>query len=323
LADVLRSQYLSWIRCHSSEGKSFISAAKNAALLLISYGCVVIVFGLLIFSYFLLACLFVWVVLFHEGREYCVKLLQTIYRLLQQLTRGGHVASTHTLAQAANLSKKSTGIYNKAASWISKHRWGVVLGLVLVLAPPLGILIFSSGVYLQGFSDGPVRIDPQVAALLNGEQLVPPAPLPPDLFVSAEVLQVRPSLQNASRNWQLLDADFSQRLLVVFKIMREKYGYEMAILEGYRSPERQNMLSSMGSHVTSAKAFQSYHQYGLAADCAFLLNGKLVISEKDPWAMEAYVRYGEVAESLGMTWGGRWKMMDFGHIEWRKSGGLK
>jgi peptidoglycan L-alanyl-D-glutamate endopeptidase CwlK len=195
--------------------------------------------------------------------------------------------------------------------------------LLLVVLPPVGIFIFSSGIYLDGFSDGQVQTNSQVAALLNGEQLVPPAPLPPDLFVTAEITQIRPMLQSASRNWQLLDADFSQRLLMAFKIMREKHGYEMALLEGYRSPERQDMLSSMGSNVTSAKAFQSYHQYGLAADCAFLHNGKLVISEKDPWAMKGYALYGEVAESLGLNWGGRWKMMDLGHIEWRKPGVMK
>jgi hypothetical protein len=44
--------------------------------------------------------------------------------------------------------------------------------------------------------------------------------------------------------------------------------------------------------VTNAKAFQSYHQFGLAADCAFLRDGKLVISEKDPWAMRGYQFYG-------------------------------
>lgn len=210
-----------------------------------------------------------------------------------------------------------------SSQWIARHRCGVILGLTLVLLPPLGILIFSSGVYLEGFSDDRVRTNPQVAELLKGEQLVPPAPLPPEVFVSAEITQFRPMLQSASRNWQLLDLDFSQRLLLAFKIMREKHGYEMAILEGYRSPQRQDMLARMGSSVTSAKAFQSYHQYGLAADCAFLVNGKLVISEKDPWAMKGYALYGEVAESLGLTWGGRWKMMDFGHIEWRKPGVMK
>ena len=127
-------------------------------------------------------------------------------------------------------------------------------------------------------------------------------------------------LVSASRNWSLLNAEYAQRLLLVFKIMKEKHGYEMALLEGYRSPDRQNMLAALGPSVSNARAFQSWHQYGLAADCAFLRNGKLIISEKDPWAMRGYQLYGEVAESVGMTWGGRWKMMDFGHTELRLAG---
>jgi peptidoglycan L-alanyl-D-glutamate endopeptidase CwlK len=105
--------------------------------------------------------------------------------------------------------------------------------------------------------------------------------------------------------------------------MKEKYGYEMALLEGYRSPARQDLLAKMGSAVTNARAFQSWHQYGLAADCAFWREGKLVISEKDPWAMRGYKLYGEVAESLGLTWGGRWTMMDLGHTELRLRGVMK
>ena len=91
----------------------------------------------------------------------------------------------------------------------------------------------------------------------------------------------------------------------------------MALLEGYRSPARQDALAASGQNVTNARAFQSWHQYGLAGDCAFLRDGKLVISEKDPWAMRGYQLYGQVTESLGLTWGGRWKMMDFGHTELR------
>ena len=123
--------------------------------------------------------------------------------------------------------------------------------------------------------------------------------------------------------WGLLHPDFSQRLLLAFKIMKEKHGYDMALLEGYRSPARQDQLAKAGGHVTNARAFQSWHQYGLAADCAFLREGKLVISEKDPWAMRGYQLYGEVAESLGLTWGGRWTMMDFGHIELRMRGVMR
>jgi peptidoglycan L-alanyl-D-glutamate endopeptidase CwlK len=97
----------------------------------------------------------------------------------------------------------------------------------------------------------------------------------------------------------------------------------MALLEGYRSPARQDLLASMGGAVTNARAFQSWHQYGLAADCAFWRDGKLVISEKDPWAMRGYQLYGEVAEQLGLTWGGRWKMMDLGHTELRLRGVMR
>ncbi len=75
-----------------------------------------------------------------------------------------------------------------------------------------------------------------------------------------------------------------------------------------------------GPPVTHAGAWQSYHQSGLAVDCAFLRGGRLVISERDPWAMKGYQLFGQVAEQLGLTWGGRWKMMDLGHIEWRKPG---
>ena len=66
----------------------------------------------------------------------------------------------------------------------------------------------------------------------------------------------------------------------------------------------------------------SYHQYGLAADFAFVRDGKLVISERDPWAMGGYAHYGELAETVGLVWGGRWQMRDFGHVELRREGVL-
>jgi peptidoglycan LD-endopeptidase CwlK len=50
-----------------------------------------------------------------------------------------------------------------------------------------------------------------------------------------------------------------------------------------------------------------------------LRNGKLVISERDPWAMKGYELYGEVAQRAGLTWGGRWQNRDLGHVELRKA----
>lgn len=207
-------------------------------------------------------------------------------------------------------------------TWARRNRVVLAVAALIVTAPTVLALILRPDVMLEGFDDAVPVSDPVIASLLHGEQLVPPPPLPPAVFVTREVEIVRPALGSASRNWDALDADFRQRLLAVFRIMRD-HGYEMALLEGYRSPQRQDYLASLGQSVTSAAAFQSYHQFGLAADCAFYLGGRLVIDEKDPWTMRGYKLYGEAAEEVGLTWGGRWKMMDFGHVELRRSGVLR
>jgi peptidoglycan L-alanyl-D-glutamate endopeptidase CwlK len=120
-----------------------------------------------------------------------------------------------------------------------------------------------------------------------------------------------------------LDADFKQRLLVVFKLMHDRHGYDLVLLEGYRSPERQAQLAAQGSRVTRAGAFESYHQFGLAADVAFMHDGRIVISEQDAWAAAGYAAYGAVARSVGLTWGGGWQSLkDFGHVELRRAGAL-
>ena len=204
-----------------------------------------------------------------------------------------------------------------------RHRFALAFGVAAVALPSVLALLAVKPGMLPGYDTDEALPDPHLAALLQGELLAPPAPLPPLAFTTQEVEQLRPMLVDASRNWGLLHADFGQRLLLAFKIMKEKHGYDMALLEGYRSPARQDVLARLGGSVSNARAFQSYHQYGLAADCAFWRNGKLLISEKDPWAMRGYRLYGEVAESLGLTWGGRWTMMDFGHTELRLRGVLR
>lgn len=149
-----------------------------------------------------------------------------------------------------------------------------------------------------------------VGMRLGEEKLVPPPALPPSMFISSE----RPNLEGADRDWKHMDAGFTQVVLRLFAKMEQR-GFPMALLEGYRSPERQDMLAGKGPSVTNARAFQSKHQYGLAADVAFMRDGKLVISERDPWAAAGYKALGEEAESLGLTWGGRWAMRDLGHVE--------
>ena len=95
----------------------------------------------------------------------------------------------------------------------------------------------------------------------------------------------------------------------------ERRGYPVVLIEGYRSPERQDALAAGEQRVTHARGFQSRHQYGLAADLAPLRDGRIVLSERDPWARQAYQALGEEAEAAGLVWGGRWSLRDYGHLE--------
>ncbi|MET3129979.1 peptidoglycan L-alanyl-D-glutamate endopeptidase CwlK [Oxalobacteraceae bacterium GrIS 1.11] len=267
---------------------------------------------ILVFMYFLLACFGGWLLLFPGGRDSVQQSMANLglrwQRRACHIDRGGRFGTPNGGAQRG---------------WLARHRWLALTGAVLIGLPP-ALAWLAGGKDLLDAYDGDSRdVNEQVSALLEGEQLAPPLAPPPLVFTTLEVAQVRPLLGAASRSWNLLDHDFSRRLLLVFKIMKESHGYDMALLEGYRSPERQNILAAAGPTVSNAKAFQSYHQYGLAADCAFFRDGKLLISEKDPWAMRGYRWYGEAAESVGLHWGGRWTMMDFGHTELRLPGALK
>lgn len=212
-----------------------------------------------------------------------------------------------------------------ARGGLQRHgHWLAAAVALLVLAPAIALALRSWHRF-DGFDHTASReVDERVAALLQGEQLVPPPALPPELFTVQEVAALRPMLGTASRQWELLDADFRQRLLLAFKQLRDEHGYDAVLLEGFRSADRQAALAALGPTVTQAGAFESYHQYGLAADVAFLREGRIVISERDPWAMRGYELYGQVAESLGLHWGGRWRgLRDFGHVELRRPGVMR
>lgn len=257
--------------------------------------------------YFCVVCSGIWLVLFPTGRDFFGRSIGAIRQ--RMAPRRGRVPAPCSRPARSTLARQRMPLRQRALLFGA--------GAALLVVPVLLALCLSHPGMLPGYVASASAPDVHIAALLEGEQLAPPVTLPPSVFTTVDVAAIRPLLVDASRNWRLLDADFSERLLRAFKIMKEQYGYDMVLLEGYRSPARQTLLASMGSQVTSAAAFQSWHQYGLAADCAFWRDGKLVISEKDAWAMRGYQHYGEVAESLGLNWGGRWAMMDFGHIELR------
>jgi hypothetical protein len=114
---------------------------------------------------------------------------------------------------------------------------------------------------------------------------------------------------------QSLHPYFRDKVLELIRLCKLK-GIELAIVETYRTPTKQNEFKAKGRKYTRVGPGRSKHQYGLAVDVV------PVINSKPQWRNIALWRkVGVVGERLGMVWGGRWRrLFDPGHFEW--TGGL-
>lgn len=178
----------------------------------------------------------------------------------RQLWRGRIAAAVGLVARQAELLNRNifasvSGKFSRLSSVARfgvqeiRRRKSVALGILALLAlPPLLALFFSTDSTLDGYAETPDPSAPVIAALLRGEQLVPPPPLPPEIFLGGDLESARPEIGSASREWALLDSEFHQRLLTVYRLMAG-HGYQMALLEGYRSPERQAQLARLGPRL--------------------------------------------------------------------------
>jgi len=88
------------------------------------------------------------------------------------------------------------------------------------------------------------------------------------------------------------------------------------VISGLRSYSEQNDLYAQGRTkpgkiVTNAKGGQSWHNFGTAFDIGiFSADGKTYHGES-----KHYKTCGEIGESLGLEWGGRWKFVDEPHFQ--------
>jgi len=96
-----------------------------------------------------------------------------------------------------------------------------------------------------------------------------------------------------------------------------KQNIDVIITSTYRDGESQNALYAQGrtkpgSKVTNAKAGQSFHNWKCAFDFVPIVNGKA------QWNDTAlFTRCGEIAESLGLEWAGRWtKFKEMAHCQY-------
>lgn len=96
---------------------------------------------------------------------------------------------------------------------------------------------------------------------------------------------------------------------------------DILITSTYRDHASQNALyaqgrTAPGKKVTNAKAGQSFHNWKCAFDFVPIVNGK------PNWNDTAlFTKCGEIAESVGLEWAGRWKTFkELAHCQY--TGGL-
>lgn len=238
---------------------------------------------------------------------------------------GAHLARWHTGARA-RVDDSLRALHSRTTRvWaaLARHRYLLAVALALLALPPWMVWQTRQQVALDGFgttADTPP--DARILELLRGEHLAPPTELPPAVFLAAEAellripaASARPeAIARADRKWARIHIDLQQRVLAIYRVMRE-HGYEVVLVEGYRSPERQAELMRAG-RGTNAGAGQSCHQYGLAVDSALYRDGRLQWDMRDPWTRRGYELYGELGTQAGLEWGGGWRSLkDYVHLE--------
>lgn len=262
---------------------------------------------------FLLASLVCWALLFPDA----VARLRERFRGKQVKSHGVSAVSQTKNETPIAKSRISLRVERRGLrGWLMRHWVLLTTVLALLAVPPLVILFSRQTVVLADFrGDDLSESGSMVAQLLRGERLTPPPPPPPEVFTTQEVRRLRPEIVTADRKWEQIDADLQQRVLTIYEVMRRQYGYEMVLIEGYRSPERQAELMA-GGKATRAGAWQSCHQYGLGVDSAPIRDGKLQWDMNDEWTRRGYYLYGELAEQAGLDWGGNWRSIkDYVHVE--------
>lgn len=107
-----------------------------------------------------------------------------------------------------------------------------------------------------------------------------------------------------------------------FVARAKEQGIDVVITSTYRDSEAQQALFDQGralpgTIVTYARPGDSFHNYRMAFDFAPIVGGKI------PWGDSAvFTRLGQLGESLGLDWAGRWtgSMREMAHLQW--TGGL-
>lgn len=101
----------------------------------------------------------------------------------------------------------------------------------------------------------------------------------------------------------------------------KKVGIDVIVTSTYRDFESQDSLYAQGrtkpgKKVTNAKGGESFHNFRCAFDFVPIVNGKAQWDDS-----KLFTKCGEIAESVGLEWAGRWKKFpEMAHCQY--TGGL-
>lgn len=128
-----------------------------------------------------------------------------------------------------------------------------------------------------------------------------------------------------SRNLSDLHAPCKERAESFLKLAKEA-GIDLLVTSTYRDHESQAALFAQGrtkpgAIVTNAKPGQSWHNWRCAFDVVPIRNGKPVWGTTGPDG-DLWRKVGEIGESVGLEWAGRWgsKFREYPHFQY--TGGL-
>jgi hypothetical protein len=122
----------------------------------------------------------------------------------------------------------------------------------------------------------------------------------PDPLPEGKLTQVHPHL--AARADQIIT-------------LAQRDGFTIIVTQGLRTFAEQDALYAQGRtrkgpKVTNAKGGQSNHNYGLAVDFGFVINGQI------SWDDHLYARLGIWSSTVDLAWGGNWHTFkDLPHVE--------
>jgi len=112
---------------------------------------------------------------------------------------------------------------------------------------------------------------------------------------------------------------FVETKCIAFITRCKHAGIDILITSTRRDFEAQHELYLQGREkpgkiVTNADAGYSFHNFGVAFDFVPIVNGKPVWDD-----VALFTKCGEIAESLGLEWAGRWeKFKELAHCQYTK-----